>query len=48
MSTDIIVIHTTDIVYVIPAETREFSIKTETRDITIDAEDREHKVLRLI
>jgi len=48
MSTDFIVIHTTDIVYVIPAETREFSIKTETRDITIDAEDREHKVLRLI
>ena len=48
MSTDVIVIHTTDIVYVIPAETREFSIKTETRDITIDAEDREHKVLRLI
>jgi len=48
MSTDFIVIHTTDTVYVIPAETREFSIKTETRDITIDAEDREHKVLRLI
>ena len=46
--TEITVIHTTDIVYVIPAETREFSIKTETRDITIDAEDREHKVLRLI